>query len=76
MKIPSNCQLLNKVQVMFLVLKIVVRVVWEEGKEGRDSSVAAGTRQKRLILPHNSSKVKEVRDRLMIHNLAGWQAKY
>ena len=37
MKIPSNCQLLNKVQVMFLVLKIVVRVVWEEGKEGRDA---------------------------------------
>lgn len=54
------------------------RSVWgsKEGKEGRDSSVAAGTRQKRLILPHNSSKVKEVRDRLMIHNLAGWQAKY
>lgn len=36
MKIPSNSQLLNKVQVMFLVLA-VVRVVWEEGKEGRDA---------------------------------------
>ena len=37
MQIPSNSQLLNEVQVMLLVLKTVVRVVWEEGKEGRDA---------------------------------------
>lgn len=37
MQIPSNSQLLNEVQVMLLVLKTVVRVVWEKGKEGRDA---------------------------------------
>lgn len=37
MQIPSNSQLLNEVQATLFVLKTVVRVVWEEGEEGRDA---------------------------------------
>ena len=52
------------------------RSVWgsKEGK-GRDSTVEAGTWQNRLLLPHDTSKVKKVRDLLRIQDLADWQAK-